>query len=237
MGKLLILIDNSNIFVSGKNLWDKNLRFSYDKFEKICAGDDTIVEKHIAGSAINTNNAFWERMKQKGYKVHTYECTRVGEGRRKEKSVDMALGIQGAMAIERIRPDRVVLLTGDQDFVPIAQLKNSNDYPFILDVWAFSDALSFELERASDNAYRIDDYKSRLLYFQYEDKTTESFNRRNERKAAEEKASREELRIAQEKAEKEEKAASNKFWKRARAGIAGAGAAIAGIFHNKKKDG
>lgn len=207
MGKILLLVDNSNIFIAGKERFGINARFSYKKFEKVCTGNDIIVEKHLAGSTPPPNDAFWDRMKQEGYKVHTYERVFAGNGHKKEKAVDMVLGVLGGAAIEKIKPDRVVLLTGDRDFIPIAKLrdemKKEHGHFFVLDVWAFAEALSSELERVCDRVFKIEDYKEELVYFQYEDGSTESFDEREARIASEkeqyEKNKREEKKHAQEK--------------------------------------
>ncbi len=68
MGTVLLLIDNSNIFISGKEKYgDPSARFSYSYFEKICAGNDTIVKKIIAGSTPPSNDRFWTQMEEKDY--------------------------------------------------------------------------------------------------------------------------------------------------------------------------
>ena len=195
MGTVVLLIDNSNIFVSGKEKYgDASARFSYSEFEKICAQNDAIVEKHIAGSTPPSNDKFWTRMEENGYKVHTYERVPAGYGHKKEKGVDMILGMQGTRAIERLKPSRVVLLTGDGDFVPIAKLRDDirteNGDSFILDVWAFSNSMSPELERVSDHVFKIDDFQEKLIYFQSQDNRVESFNEHYTR-IAEEKAAAE----------------------------------------------
>lgn len=212
MGTVVLLIDNSNIFISGKDKYDDwSARFSYSEFEKICAGDDTIVEKHIAGSTPPSNDRFWTRMERKGYKVHTYKRVSAGYGHTKEKGVDMILGMQGTRAIEKCKPDRVVLLTGDGDFVPIANLRDEigaeNGDSFILDVWAFSDALSPELKRVSDHVFHIEDFEEKLIYFQSREDCVESFNEHYARIEKEEAARRvalkEKLAAAEERAARE----------------------------------
>lgn len=212
MGTVVLLIDNSNIFISGKDKYDDwSARFSYSEFEKICAGDDTIVEKHIAGSTPPSNDRFWTRMERKGYKVHTYERVSAGYGHTKEKGVDMILGMQGTRAIEKCKPDRVVLLTGDGDFVPIANLRDEiraeNGDSFILDVWAFSDALSPELKRVSDHVFHIEDFEEKLIYFQSREDCAESFSEHYARIEKEEAARRvalkEKLAAAEERAARE----------------------------------
>lgn len=228
MGKVVLLIDNSNIFISGKERYgDAGARFSYPAFEKMCAEEDEIVEKHIAGSTPPSDDAFGGRMRTMGYEVHTYERVSAGYGRTKEKGVDTVLVMQGAGAIDRIKPDRVVLLTGDRDFMPIADLKYELEYKgqhtFVLDIWVFSNAMSPELQMASGRAFLIDEHQEDLVSFQNEDGTTGTFLQHTEdldaekaeakRKAAERAAAREEekrqaaLERAAREAERERAAA------------------------------
>lgn len=207
MGKIILLVDNSNIFIAGKETYGINARFSYEKFETICTESDIIVEKHLAGSTPPSNDAFWDKMERKGYRVHTYERVSAGYGHKKEKAVDMVLGVLGAAAIQKIKPDRVVLLTGDRDFIPIAKLrdemKKEQGYSFVLDVWAFTEALSSELERVCNRVFKIEDYKEELVYFQYENGITESFAEKEARIALEKKQ-REEYSYAEKKKKSEE---------------------------------
>ncbi len=213
MGTVLLLIDNSNIFISGREKYgDASARFSYSEFEKICEGDDTIVEKHIAGSTPPSSDKFWTRMKNDGYKVHTYERVSAGYGHTKEKGVDMILGLQGTRAIEKFKPDRVVLLTGDADFIPIANLRDEiraeKGDSFILHVWAFSNSMSPELERVSDKVFKIDDYQEDLIFFQDKDNHTELFNEHYTRIAEEKEAEKRAALYAEQKKIEEERAAA-----------------------------
>jgi uncharacterized LabA/DUF88 family protein len=246
MEKIILLIDNSNIFIAGKEKFGKNARFSYEKFEKKCAKNGNIVEKYLAGSTPPSNDTFWDKMKDKGYRVHTYERVYAGYGHTKEKAVDMVLGVLGGAAIQKIKPDRVVLLTGDRDFIPIAKLrdemKEEQSYSFVLDVWAFTEALSSELERVCDQVFKIDEYKEELIYFQYEDGTTESFINKEKREAID-KQKREEYFIALEKKGIEEerlaKEERKQFWTRTKWVIGGGAVIILGkkIFKNIMRGG
>ena len=191
MGKVLLLVDNSNIFIAVMKLYGERSRFSYKNFENLCAGSDVIIEKHLVGSTPPSNDGFWAKMRYDGYKVHTYERVSAGYGHTKEKGVDTSLALNGAVAIERHKPDRVVLMSGDRDFVSIAGLRDQNKeeqgHSFVLDVWAFSDSLSPELERVCDNVFKMEDYKEETIFYQYEDGTTESFVVKEEREAFEKK--------------------------------------------------
>lgn len=185
MGKILILVDNSNVFISGKEVYDdETVRFSYSAFERICAGEDDIIEKHLAGSVPPSSDAFWRKMENAGYHVHTYERQSAGYGRTKEKGVDMILGLRGVLAIYRLKPDRVVLLSGDCDFMPLAKLRDDmkeEGSTFTLDVWSFEDSLSSELSKVADRTFYIDDYEDKLIYFQSADGHTESFTEHADR--------------------------------------------------------
>ena len=258
MGSVLLLIDNSNIYVSTVQYFDKDARLSYDRFENVCRGNDVIIEKHLAGSTPPANDAFWSRMERIGYKVHTYERVPDGYGHKKEKGVDMAIGVWGGAAIQRLKPERVVLLTGDRDFIPFTGLRDEmrqlQGHSFELDVWSFSDSLSSKLEKACDHVYKIEDYKERLIYFQYEDGTIELFTEREKRIEAErialleaqnaaqekreaEKAAQDLIRAKEKATEEKRKAAAaetrRKIWAKIRqGGLVATGLAIAGIALN-----
>ena len=206
MGKILILVDNSNVFISGKEVYDdETVRFSYSAFERICAGEDDIIEKHLAGSVPPSSDAFWRKMENAGYHVHTYERQSAGYGRTKEKGVDMILGLQGGLAICRLKPDRVVLLSGDCDFMPLAKLRDDmkeEGSTFTLDVWSFEDSLSSELSKVADRTFYIDDYKDKLIYFQSADGHTESFTEHADRIEKEKAEAKARMRAEKEKRER-----------------------------------
>ncbi len=206
MGKILILVDNSNVFISGKEVYDdETVRFSYSAFERICAGEDDIIEKHLAGSVPPSSDAFWRKMENAGYHVHTYERQSAGYGRTKEKGVDMILGLRGVMAIYRLKPDRVVLLSGDCDFMPLAKLRDDmkeEGSTFTLDVWSFEDSLSSELSKVADRTFYIDDYEDKLIYFQSADGHTESFTEHADRIEKEKAEAEARMRAEKEKRER-----------------------------------
>lgn len=206
MGKILILVDNSNVFISGKEVYDdETVRFSYSTFERICAGEDDIIEKHLAGSVPPSSDAFWRKMENAGYHVHTYERQSAGYGRTKEKGVDMILGLRGVLAIYRLKPDRVVLLSGDCDFMPLAKLRDDmkeEGSTFTLDVWSFEDSLSSELSKVADRTFYIDDYEDKLIYFQSADGHTESFTEHADRIEKEKAEAEARMRAEKEKRER-----------------------------------
>ncbi len=206
MGKILILVDNSNVFISGKEVYDdETVRFSYSAFERICAGEDDIIEKHLAGSVPPSSDAFWRKMENAGYHVHTYERQSAGYGRTKEKGVDMILGLRGVLAIYRLKPDRVVLLSGDCDFMPLAKLRDDmkeEGSTFTLDVWSFEDSLSSELSKVADRTFYIDDYEDKLIYFQSADGHTESFTEHADRIEKEKAEAEARMRAEKEKRER-----------------------------------
>lgn len=206
MGKILILVDNSNVFISGKEVYDdETVRFSYSAFERICTGEDDIIEKHLAGSVPPSSDAFWRKMENAGYHVHTYERQSAGYGRTKEKGVDMILGLRGVLAIYRLKPDRVVLLSGDCDFMPLAKLRDDmkeEGSTFTLDVWSFEDSLSSELSKVADRTFYIDDYEDKLIYFQSADGHTESFTEHADRIEKEKAEAEARMRAEKEKRER-----------------------------------
>lgn len=192
MGRVVLLVDNSNIFIAGKETYqDSSARFSYPEFEKLCAEGDEIVEKFLAVSSPPQNDEFCSFMKKNGYQILAYKRQSDGCGHTREKGVDTGLSIAGVEAIGKQDPDRVVLLTGDADFAPLADLrdrkKKENGRSFQLEVWSFACSLSSSLAHVADKVCRIDDYAAQLVYFQNADGLIQPFREHaeEEKRAAE----------------------------------------------------
>lgn len=179
MGTAILLVDDSNIFISLKNACGNSaVRFNFRAFEAICAKEDDIVEKHIAGSTPPISNTFWSHMENMGYVVHTFKRKVFSDGHSHEKCVDVILATECVHAIDRLKPDRVILLTGDGDFTNIASIRNrmqlEQGKAFTLDVWAFRHSLSSELKRVADNTFLIDDFQEKLVYLPKQDRVQKS---------------------------------------------------------------
>ena len=182
LSSAILFADSSNIHIETMKIFGGSARFSYKNFEKLYYGNDIFVEKHITGS-ISTPHAtdvFWNRMRQNGYTVRTYERRKhYGKSGSKEKVVDTSIVARGAQSITKHNPDIVVLLSGDLDMLPLAEIAREDNCE--VHTWSFSASLSHELERASDEVFYIDDYLNELIFFQYADGNIETLEERNSR--------------------------------------------------------
>jgi uncharacterized LabA/DUF88 family protein len=203
MEKILIICDNSNIFIGAQKTFGADARFMYDDFEKLCAGNGTVIEKHIVGSN-STSDSFWNGCKANGWKVHTYQRVRGHE-----KAVDTAIAMNSVMAIQKHKPDRVVLMTGDYDFAPLAEIREDmrkeQGHSFIWDLWSFSEALGYELAELCDHVYVLDEYENELIKYRKPDGFLESSLEHKERLVKEKRMAEEaeqRLRVAEDIAQK-----------------------------------
>ncbi len=95
--EVIVFVDNSNIFIGGKNKHGKEARFSYEKFVKTVCGGDTLTKKWIFGSAPPGGDSFWDYMKGHGWEMTVFDRP-FGRG---EKQVDTSIVAEGVDLIAR----------------------------------------------------------------------------------------------------------------------------------------
>jgi len=165
MRKILLAVDNSNIYVPTKEIFGHDARFSYANFEKKTYSLDTFVVKLLTGSTPPSNDAFWSRMEQNGYEVVTYEQKQVfseGRLRKKEKSADTDLCVRATEAIIDHKPDVLVLCSGDLDMLPL--VKMAKKYSCVVHLWTFRKSSASDLEKECDKVFYIDDDENEDLF-------------------------------------------------------------------------
>ncbi len=195
--EVIIFVDNSNIFIGGKNKHGKDARFAYEKFVKTVCGGDTLTKKWIFGSAPPGRDSFWDYMKDHGWEVTVFDRLS-GRG---EKQVDTSIVAEGVDLIARsIRPGRLVFLSGDKDFLPL--INKAKQYKWSVELWAYEQDMSQELPVACDSVNYLDEH-TEFLYFSKEDGSTETYDERQMRIAVE-REEREKLWAEQRKRSKQE---------------------------------
>ena len=185
MRKILLAVDNSNIIVPTFKSFGIEARFGYTNFEKKFHANDVFVEKLMTGSTPPSTDAFWEKMRGEGYNVITYERKKISNGRTTEKVVDTDIVARTTEAIINLKPDILVLLGGDKDMIPLAQM--GKKYLCSISMWSYRSSSSGDLEKLCNAVYYIDDYVEDLIFFQNEQGRTESFSEYKDRKAFEKK--------------------------------------------------
>jgi hypothetical protein len=194
---VIIFVDNSNIFIGGKNKHGKEARFDYKKFVKTICGGDTLTKKWIFGSAPPGRDSFWDHMKGHGWEVTVID-RRIGHG---EKQVDTSIVAEGVDLIARsITSGRLVLLSGDKDFIPL--INKAKQYKWSVELWAYEHGMSQELSVACDSVNYLDEH-TEFLFFSKEDGSNETYDERQMRLAVEHEE-REKLRAEQRKRSEQE---------------------------------
>lgn len=207
--EVIIFVDNSNIFIGGKNKHGKDARFAYEKFVKTVCGGDTLTTKRIFGSTPPGRNSFWDNMKDHGWTVTTFD-RQFGHG---EKQVDTSIVAEGVDLIARSSaPGRLVFLSGDKDFLPL--INKAKQYNWSVELWAHKQDLSQELSVACDSVNYLDEH-TEFLYFSMEDGSNETYDERQKRIAVE-REEREKL-YAEERKRSEQESKNNRdgipWWK------------------------
>ena len=129
--EVIIFVDNSNIFIGGKNKHGREARFSYEKCVKTVCGGDTLTKKWIFGQ-LSGRDSFWEYMKGHDWEVTVFD----GPFGRGEKQVDTSIIAEGVDLIARsITSGRLVLLSGDKDFLPL--INKAKQYKWSVQLWAY----------------------------------------------------------------------------------------------------
>jgi hypothetical protein len=217
--EVIIFVDNSNIFIGGKNKHGKEARFSYEKFVKTVCGSDRLTKKWIFGSTPPSRDSFWDYMKNHGWEVTAFDRP-FGRG---EKQVDTSIVAEGVDLIARsITSGRLVFLSGDKDFLPL--INKAKQYKWSVELWAYEQDISQELSVVCDSVNYLDEH-TEFLYFSNDDGSTETYDERQMRIAVE-REEREKLWAEQRK--RSEQASINNsdeipWWKYALGGVGALG--------------
>jgi hypothetical protein len=176
---VIIFVDNSNIFIGGKNKYGKEARFDYEKFVKTVRRGDTLTKKWIFGSTPPSGDSLWNYMKCHGWEVTAFDRP-FGRG---EKQVDTSIVAEGVDLIARsITSGRLVFLSGDKDFLPL--INKAKQYKWSVELWAYEQDMSQELAVACDSVNYLDEH-TEFLFFSKEDGSTETYDERQNRIAVE----------------------------------------------------
>lgn len=118
----LLIVDNSNIFITLKQQYadDLSVRFDYEKFAKDFIGYHNL-QKVIVGSTPPKTDSFWGFMRDKGWEVYTYERSKNGG----EKGVDTKVVARGMRFLGECNKKGVqgnlYIMSGDRDMIPLIE--------------------------------------------------------------------------------------------------------------------
>lgn len=171
----LILVDNSNVWISGMQhsaskkgivqpgpkgeipidpLW----RVSFGNLLNTIKNGHDVIGSYLVGSRPPANDSLWEAA-NKHFNVEVYTRSSTGE-----KAVDTKLVVTGTQVIcMHGKPAILKLLSGDRDFLPLVEL--AHQFNWETELWCFSHAMSYELAQTVTRFYPLDDVFNAIGFY------------------------------------------------------------------------
>ncbi|GHF12536.1 NYN domain-containing protein [Pseudolysinimonas yzui] len=169
---LFVYVDNSNLWIEGRRVsavnkgmatslqdamnrgvTDQTWNYDFGKlYRAICPENETIGRSSLFGSRPPTNDSLWQLARDQGFEVFTFDRNLAN----KEKQVDVAIATQiMADSYERMKAgDRIVLVTGDRDYLPTIESVMARGFPVIVAFWRH--ATGHELQREPVDFFALD---------------------------------------------------------------------------------
>jgi uncharacterized LabA/DUF88 family protein len=175
MEKCVILVDNSNIFIGGRQLAaaeiesdsgedgarlvDPSWRMDFGSLMEVLAAGRHVEKAVLVGSRPPFNEAVWTAAEKEGFEVILHD--RNAEG--KEKAIDTELVARGT-EIVCISPEPMVLViaSGDADLLPLITI--AKEYGWKVELCAFTNSFHPQspLCEACDEVRPLDEYFEEL---------------------------------------------------------------------------
>lgn len=171
---LFVYVDNSNVWIEGMRVsavrkgLAKDLHsamtsgttdhsWSYDfgrLYEAVCPDEAQIGRSSLFGSRPPKNDSLWGMARDGGFEVFVFDRNFAN----KEKEVDVAIATQivedSFLHMDSNRGDRVVLVTGDRDYLPTLKSLDGRGIKTTVVFW--SHAMSHELRDFADDYFELD---------------------------------------------------------------------------------
>lgn len=152
--KVVIVVDNSNIFIEGKKFsarqkesansrfiacgpQDPSWRIDFGALLHEVASGRTVVAAILVGSRPPQNDSVWDMAKNAGFTVTVHDRGSAGS----EKAVDTELVAQGTEIICTASETMdLVILSGDRDFLPLVTMAQKRGWS--VEMWAFKNSFN-----------------------------------------------------------------------------------------------
>lgn len=152
MNKVVIVVDNSNIFIEGqkfsaktkgvfmalptdKEPQDPSWRIDFGKLLRSVADGRSVANAILVGSRPPANDSVWTAATAGGFQVTVHNRNSKNE----EKAVDTELVAQGTEIIcTAPEPMDLAILSGDRDFLPLVSVAHRRQW--LVEMWAFKNA-------------------------------------------------------------------------------------------------
>jgi uncharacterized LabA/DUF88 family protein len=184
MGKCVILVDNSNLFIGGRkysaqqkgvepehseshDVSDPSWRIKYDTLlPRLARGRDVHAAIMVASCpADRDNDPVWASARDVGFEVIVHERA-PGRG---EKAVDTEIVARGTELIATAEePMDLVLVSGDKDYVPLVEVAHRHGWKVEICAFTSSYDPGGELAQAVEKVRPLDDIFAQIGYHDFE---------------------------------------------------------------------
>lgn len=169
---LFVYVDNSNVWIEGMRVsavkkglatspqdamkrTDQSWTYDFGRlYQAVCPDIAQIGRSSLFGSRPPANDSLWDLARHEGFEVFVFDRNYDN----KEKEVDVAIATQVmADSYEHMsteRHDRVVLLSGDRDYVPVVKSLAARGLPTTVVFWEHGTA--HDLRNAADDFSPLD---------------------------------------------------------------------------------
>jgi uncharacterized LabA/DUF88 family protein len=151
--KCVILVDNSNIFIGGRQLAaevkegeadngvDPDWRIDFGALIEILAKGRKVHRALLVGSRPPFADAVWTAAEKEGFEVIVHDRNAQG----KEKAIDIEIVARGTEIVCLAEePMTLVVASGDADLLPLIKL--AQEYGWTVELCAFTNSYSVESE-------------------------------------------------------------------------------------------
>lgn len=167
---LYVYVDNSNVWIEGRrvsavhkgmadnirqaldlNVTDQEWNYDFGRlYELVCPDAEMIGRSSLFGSRPPANDSLWDLARDRGFEVFVFNRNFSN----KEKEVDVAISTQiledSFQYMKSSNGDRVVLVSGDRDYLPVVESLDRRGIPTSVVFW--------EHATANDLRSRVDDF-------------------------------------------------------------------------------
>lgn len=171
---LFVYVDYSNVWIEGMrvsgvrrgiapdafaamrdHVTDQSWRLDFGRlYQAVCPRDAQIGRSSLFGSRPPDNDSLWEIARRQGFEVDVFDRN----AGNKEKQVDVAIATQmmedSYEYMSADRGDRVVLVSGDRDYLPTLRSLEKRGFPMTVVFW--SHGMSHELRDSADDYFELD---------------------------------------------------------------------------------
>jgi uncharacterized LabA/DUF88 family protein len=169
---LYVYVDNSNLWIEGqrvsavrkglatsahdamkRGIVDRSWTYDFGRlYQAICPTGEMIGRSSLFGSRPPANDSLWELARNEGFQVTTFDRNYAN----KEKQVDAAITTQIVSdSYEYMKPgDKLVLVSGDRDYLPPIDNLRSRGFPTLVAFWEH--ATGTELKQPPIDFFNLD---------------------------------------------------------------------------------